>query len=76
MIASTFKFIKCFTKEGKYEGDFEDMVDLFLKGKYWFGSWWDHVNEFTSLPNVHIIHYESLLKVSISTLIYLDTTKK
>lgn len=27
----------------------------------WYNSLWDHINTFTSIPGVHLVHYESLL---------------
>jgi hypothetical protein len=36
---------------------------LFMNDQFWMGPWWDHVNDYTKLSNIHIIHYESLLEV-------------
>ncbi len=63
IVQSTFKFAKCFNYE-QHVGTFEDMAEVFSEGKYWFGPWWDHVDEYTALTNIHVIHYEALLKVS------------
>jgi hypothetical protein len=59
-----YNFAKCYVQDDGFEGSFEDMVSLFLEGKYWYGPWWDHVDEFANLDNIHFVHYESLLKVS------------
>jgi hypothetical protein len=56
-------------EEEKFVGTFKDMTELFLEGKYWFGAWWDHVDQYTSLPNVHAVHYEALLKVRVTRFI-------
>ncbi len=48
----------------EYIGTFPELFELFMNDQFWMGPWWNHVNEFTSLEHVHIIHYEDLLEVS------------
>ncbi len=66
---STYNFAKCYVQDDGFGGSFEDMANLFVEGKYWYGAWWDHVDEYANLPNIHFVHYESLLKVSFFILI-------
>ncbi len=52
----------------KFTGAIEDLVDLFLRGHNIYGPWWEHVDEFLSLPNVHVIQYETLLEKPFETI--------
>ena len=61
-VVSTYNHVTSFKRDEHFSGSLQDLVDLFLEGKYWFGPWWSHINEFTALNNVHVVHYESLLK--------------
>jgi hypothetical protein len=63
LIVSTLNHLKNFRAEQEFVGTFEELVEEFLRGKFWFGAWWDHVDQYASLPNIHLIQYESLLKV-------------
>jgi hypothetical protein len=75
VVCSLFEFARCYIQEDRFEGAFEELVNLFLDGKYYYGPWWDHVDDYTDdYPNIHFIHYESLLKVL--DLIYFNTTHK
>lgn len=47
----------------EYSGTISDMLDLFVEGKTAFGPWWEHLNQYENLENVHFIHYETLLEV-------------
>jgi hypothetical protein len=62
MLVSTFKFVQSLKNE-EFTGTFEELYNLFMEDKMWFGAWWDHVDGYASLENVHVIHYENLLKV-------------
>lgn len=48
----------------QFIGTLEEFVDMFVNGETMYGSWVDHVNAFTSLPGVYIIHYENLVEVN------------
>ena len=61
-LVSIFNFAKSFNHNEEFIGHLEEMADLFLESKYWYGSWWAHVDEFVNLPKIHIVHYENLLK--------------
>lgn len=50
--------------QDEYSGTISDMVDLFVEGNTPFGPWWEHLNQYENLENVHFIHYETLLEVS------------
>ena len=62
MLVSAYKFMQSLVLD-EFTGSFEDLFKMFVDGNMWYGRWWDHVNEFTALENVHVIHYESLLEV-------------
>jgi aryl sulfotransferase len=62
MLVSTYKFLQS-SELDKYTGSFEDFFKMFVEGQMWYGTWWDHVNQYTSLENVHVIHYENLIEV-------------
>jgi hypothetical protein len=64
VVVSLYKFMSNITTEEGFVGDFEDMVELFLSGKYMYGGWWETVDQYVNLPNVHVVHYETLLKVN------------
>jgi hypothetical protein len=59
---SYYNFLKSH-KTDEFTGSFETFVELFLNGKYSFGPWWSHVDGYTSLQNVHVIHYEQMSQV-------------
>ena len=63
LVVSFFHFIKDIKNETLYEGSLSDMCDCLEHGEWVYGSWWKHVDQFTRLDNVHIIHYENLLEV-------------
>jgi hypothetical protein len=50
-------------KYNTFSGTLEELVDGFAQGRLWYGPWWDHIDSFMSLPNVHVIQYENLLEV-------------
>lgn len=50
-------------KFNEFIGTIDDMVDLFVEGKIFYGPWWDHVNQYAELENVHFVHYEDLIEV-------------
>ena len=63
MLVSTYNHVTSDeVDKDKFLGSFEEMTDLFLEGKWWNGAWWSHVDEYTSLPNTHVIHYENLIE--------------
>lgn len=47
----------------EFNGTLDDLIDLFVDGKIVYGPWWDHVNQYAKLDNVHFVHYEDLLEV-------------
>lgn len=47
----------------QFVGDMGELVDNFVDGLMSYGAWYEHVNTYTSLPGVHIIHYEDLVEV-------------
>jgi hypothetical protein len=65
LVVSYYNFAKSH-KIDEFTGSFELFVDLFLNGKYSFGPWWDHVDGYTSLENVHVVHYEDMSKVKFN----------
>lgn len=67
MIVSAHKFMQTMVQD-EFTGSVEDLCELFLQDKLWYGSWFDHVNEYTQLENVHIVHYENLINVNLSSL--------
>ena len=69
MLVSTYKFTKSLIND-EFDGTFEDLFNLFMQDKIWFGPWDNHVDGFTSLENVHVVHYENLLKVNNIRLTY------
>lgn len=62
VLISYYNFFKKF-KDDEFIGTLDDMVDLFVEGNTVFGSYWDHLNQYENLENVHIIHYEDLIEV-------------
>jgi hypothetical protein len=36
-------------KTEEFTGSFEDLFNIFMEDKFWMGSWFDHVNGYTSL---------------------------
>ena len=61
-VVSMYNMLRNFPHE-KFEGTLDDMVDLYIENKIWFGPWHGHVDQFSVLPNIHFIHYENLLMV-------------
>jgi hypothetical protein len=61
-IVSMYKMLSNFKME-PFDGTFEDMVDIYIEGKIWFGSWWSHIDQYSTLSNTHFMHYENLLEV-------------
>ena len=49
--------------EDQFDGTMEELLEDFVKGEVVYDSWWDHVNQFTKLDNIHIVHFEDLLEV-------------
>lgn len=62
VIVSYFKFFSKFLPN-QFMGTLDEMVDLFVEGNTMYGPWWEHLNTYTSLANVHIVHYEDLVQV-------------
>ena len=62
IVVSYYNFFKS-AIEDEFIGSLDDAVDLFVEGKTVFGPYWEHMNEYTQLENVHIIHYEDLIEV-------------
>lgn len=64
VLVSLFFFHKS-VPDDEYEGTIQDLFDYFIEGKTMYGAWWDHVNKYTQLENVHIINYEDMIEVKI-----------
>ena len=41
----------------------DELVDMFVEGQTMYGAWHEHVNAYTSLPGVYVVHYEDLVEV-------------
>ena len=68
--------LKSFKLE-QFDGSFQDMVDLYLEGKMWYGPWWDHIDEYVLQPNIYCVHYENILEVTLKkNFIYLFFLKE
>lgn len=50
-------------KHNEFTGTLDELVNLFVEGKLMFGPWWEHLNAYEKLENVHFIHYEDLIEV-------------
>lgn len=46
----------------EFEGTIEDMFNSFVTGQFIYGPWHEHVNEYTQMDNVYLIHFEDLLE--------------
>lgn len=66
LMVSMYYFAKSL-KESKFTGTFEEMVEMILNGQYMYGYWWDHVDGYVNVPNVHIVEYETLLEKPVET---------
>ena len=64
MICSYHNFLKSAIPD-EFNGGLDDFVDLFVKGTILFGPWWDLINQYSNLENVHFVHYEDLVEVNI-----------
>ena len=64
MICSYHNYLKPSIPD-EFTGTVDDFCDLFVKGNILFGPWWDLVNQFANLENVHFIHYEDLIEVNL-----------
>ncbi len=74
VVVSYYNFFKS-AKEDEFNGTFDDCVDIFVEGNTVFGSFWDHINEYANVENVHIIHYEDLIEVEFFFLFVLAFVK-
>jgi hypothetical protein len=63
VLVSLYYFLQTIPQD-EYEGSFEDLFNSFIEGKHMCGPWWEHVNTFTRLENVYVVHYEDMIKVS------------
>ena len=61
---SYYNFFKS-SKEDEFTGSLDDAVDMFLDGNTTFGPYWEHLNQYECLENVHFVHYEDLIEVSL-----------
>jgi hypothetical protein len=59
-----YKMLRSFQLEN-FDGTFEDMVNLYLEGKMWYGPWWEHVDQFVNWPNIYCVHYETIMQVKL-----------
>lgn len=64
VVVSSYNFIKTL-KEEEFIGSFEQMIENFLQGKFWYGSWWDHIKEYLAMEGIFIVKYEELLEVNL-----------
>ena len=62
LLVSLYSYRKTYPGD-EYEGTLQDLFDCFIQGHITYGAWWKHVDTFTQLNNIHIIHYEDLLEV-------------
>lgn len=62
VVISYYNFFKKM-KEDEFTGTLDDVVDIFVEGQTVFGSFWDHINEYENVENVHFVHYEDLIEV-------------
>lgn len=62
-IVSSYNFYR-HSVFNQYIGTLDDMVNDFIDGNMANGSWFEHVNTYTSTPGVYIIHYEDLVEVN------------
>lgn len=58
---SSFEFNRNCT-QSKMNQNLQEYIESFKNGKLFYGPWWEHVDGYTSKPNIHVIHYEGLLK--------------
>ena len=64
IIVSLYYFAKT-VPEDKFDGTMEELFEGFVKGEIMYDAWWDHINEYAKLKNIHIVHFEDLLEVII-----------
>ena len=64
VIVSSYNFFSTFLLN-QFVGTLSDMVDMFVNGETMYGAWYEHVNAYTSLDGVYIIHYEDLVEVRL-----------
>lgn len=65
VLVSFFHFLYMRDENG-FNGTLEELFSYFVKGECFYGPWWKHVDQFTQLEYVHIIHYEDLLEVLLN----------
>jgi hypothetical protein len=63
VLVSYYNFSKSL-KEDESVGSLEDMAEDFCNGKINYGPYWDHLNQYDELENVHFVHYEDLIEVN------------
>lgn len=63
LIVSYYNYFKHW-KYDMYNGTFDELFEMFISGKTSYGSWWEHVNGYANLENIHVIHYENLIEAS------------
>ena len=61
MIVSYYHFAK--SLKNKNTEPIESMIRKFAEGEYIYGPWWEHVDQYLNLANVHVVQYETLLEV-------------
>lgn len=64
LLMSLYTFQKSIVSD-EYEGTFEDFFNLFINGQTMYGPWWEHINQYNKLSNVHFINYEDLFEVRL-----------
>lgn len=64
VVASSFKFFSTYLKN-QFIGTMDELVDMFVEGQTMYGAWYEHVNAYTSLPGVYVVHYEDLVEVML-----------
>jgi hypothetical protein len=63
VLVSYYNFLKSH-KVNEIVGTIEDLADDFCDGKVLYGPYWDHLNQYDGLENVHFVHYEDLIEVN------------
>nr|QNH68008.1 sulfotransferase-like protein 1 [Brachionus koreanus] len=56
---SYFHFTNLST-QAQFTGNFYDFTKLFIEGKVPYGPWWNHVDDYVTKKDVHVIYYEDL----------------
>nr|QVK45629.1 sulfotransferase [Brachionus paranguensis] len=66
MLVSYFHFSRALLMNN-FSGSFDLFVKHFFNNKLWYGSWWEQIKEYKTIPHVHFVQYEELLERPIET---------